>query len=302
MVSRIEVIKTVGPKLVPFFASVALFFYMFPLKMEETMRGVIIKCLPIVALCFFILLNGFNFQFRYSYSRRILTGLLFSIIGDACLVYPKEYFMFGVISFATAHIFYFSALGIRPVNIRLALLIFTCALPIMIFYVPFISNYMLKVLVPMYTMLLLSILWRSVSRLQLFSKNIEWTWTKMCCSIGALFFVMSDSVLSFDEFIHEIPYCHPIVLFTYYAAQLGITLSVVDSHQSNEINKQVIQHNDIINGIHSMFNYLKSIYYEDNLDEVYSYLNSEQTSNGTKGNNESKARSSTSRKVISNSN
>jgi hypothetical protein len=55
---------------------------------------------------------------------------------------------------------------------------------------------------------------------------------------------------------------------TYYAAQLGIALSMVDSRESNDVNKMVIQHNDLINGVKRIVNHLKSIYFEDNLEVI----------------------------------
>lgn len=57
-------------------------------------------------------------------------------------------------------------------------------------------------------------------------------------------------------------------MFTYYAAQLGIALSIVDSDVDFEVNDLVIQHNDLINGIRRIYNYLKSIYFEDNLEVI----------------------------------
>ena len=57
-------------------------------------------------------------------------------------------------------------------------------------------------------------------------------------------------------------------MFTYYAAQLGIALSIVDSEVDYEVNDLVIQHNDLINGIRRIYNYLKSIYFEDNLEVI----------------------------------
>ena len=57
-------------------------------------------------------------------------------------------------------------------------------------------------------------------------------------------------------------------MFTYYAAQLGIALSVVDSDVDHEVNKLVIQHNDLINGLRRVYYHLKSIYFEDNLEVI----------------------------------
>jgi hypothetical protein len=122
-------------------------------------------------------------------------------------------------------------------------------------------------------------LWRALSRLEIFNQNVQWTWPKLCCSLGkgktgtiynashqniliflkgALCFVISDSVLSFDLFIYELPYSHPIVMITYYAAQLGIALSVVDSYESHEVNKRVIQHQDLIQAVQHVHSFIKS--------------------------------------------
>lgn len=232
----------------------------------------ITKCLPIVALCLFIIQHGFNFQFKYIYSRRIVTGLIFSMIGDACLVYDKEHFVHGLLAFAVAHVLYMSAFGIRPFNFRLGLALLFAAIPTSAFTVPFISSYILRFLVPVYSLLVVAMLWRATSRLQLFNKNIDWTWTRLCCSLGALLFVISDSVISVDLFIMKVPYYHPIVMVTYYAAQLGIALSVVEinhlSSRDREVNKMVIQHGDLVNGVRRVYNYLKSAYFDDNIQLI----------------------------------
>lgn len=56
---------------------------------------------------------------------------------------------------------------------------------------------------------------------------------------------------------------------TYYAAQLGIALSIVDSNENPEVNSRVIKHHDVVNVIyrvHSRFistNVNKTIVIED---------------------------------------
>ena len=54
-------------------------------------------------------------------------------------------------------------------------------------------------------------------------------------------------MLAYDKFIESIPYSHAIIMGTYYAAQLGIALSVVDSNENHEVNYRVIQHDDVLN-------------------------------------------------------
>ena len=57
-------------------------------------------------------------------------------------------------------------------------------------------------------------------------------------------------------------------MLTYYAAQLGISLSVVNSYENHEVNHRVIQHQDLIKGVKSIYNYVKSIYFDDNLELI----------------------------------
>ena len=75
--------------------------------------------------------------------------------------------------------------------------------------------------------------WRAVARVQLFDDL--WTWTKLCGCAGAIAFVLSDTILAFDKFVVALPYAHPLIMLTYYAAQFGIALSVVDSQVDEAI-------------------------------------------------------------------
>lgn len=51
-------------------------------------------------------------------------------------------------------------------------------------------------------------------------------------------------------------------MLTYYAAQLGIALSVVDSYEpkNNDVNHLVIQHSDLIKGLRHIYYQAKSIF------------------------------------------
>lgn len=78
-----------------------------------------------------------------------------------------------------------------------------------------------------YCILIGCMLWRAIARVQLF--NDLWTWTKLCSCGGAIFFVVSDYILCIDKFRIPVPYAHQLIMATYYIAQLGIALSVIDS-------------------------------------------------------------------------
>ena len=51
----------VGPKLVPFFKTVAIYFVLFIPADQPSILSAIIKALPIISLVFFVLLNGMSF-------------------------------------------------------------------------------------------------------------------------------------------------------------------------------------------------------------------------------------------------
>lgn len=113
-----------------------------------------------------------NFRFIFSKAKKINLNLRF--------------FVYGIIAFGIAHIIYLTAFGIKPLNYKFALALTILSLPVSAFYIPFLQNYLLKVIVPVYMIILLSMLWRAVSRLQIFNKEVKWTWTRLCCSIGKL--------------------------------------------------------------------------------------------------------------------
>lgn len=78
-------LKGVGPKLVPFFKTVAVFFVLFGETSSATFFCCMIKCLPVMMLIYFVLLDGVNMTEAYAYTRKIFAGLIFSAIGDAFL-------------------------------------------------------------------------------------------------------------------------------------------------------------------------------------------------------------------------
>ncbi|CAH8543429.1 unnamed protein product [Heterobilharzia americana] len=87
-ISRLTVVKCLGPRLVLFFKTFALFYVLYP-KDESTIGYCFFKCAPILSLIGFVYLYGVKMSNNQSYSLKILFGLLFSCLGDACLVWPK---------------------------------------------------------------------------------------------------------------------------------------------------------------------------------------------------------------------
>lgn len=228
------VLKSVGPKLVPFFKTCTIFFVLFgDTPATETTAPwffCIIKCLPVISLILFVLLNGMNITEYYRYSRRILIGLIFSCLGDACLVWAKKYFEIGIGCFAIAQICYSRAFGWKPLNLYAGAVFAALGGLVYLFLSPGLKGIMVY-MVAIYIGVICTMAWRAVARIHTFNFfDDRVTWTQMSGCFGAIAFVISDLTLAVDRFLCPLPYAHPLIMVTYYAAQFGIALSVVDSH------------------------------------------------------------------------
>lgn len=230
MTSPKAVLKSVGPKLVPFFKTTCIYFVLFIPDTNPSPLAVIVKCLPIVSLIVFVLLHGMNLSDEYAYSRRILTGLIFACLGDAVLVY-NEYFLYGMILFGIAQVVYATAFGMRPFNPYAATVITILASVVQSQLWP-VTEGIYAVAVPIYVVLIAFMAWRGIARVQLFDDL--WTWTKLCSCGGAVLFCISDLLIAVDHFVCPVPYSQALIMATYYAAQVGIALSVVDSRAAVE--------------------------------------------------------------------
>lgn len=228
MTSPTQVLKSVGPKLVPFFKTVAIYFVLFIPVERPSWFSMVIKCLPIFSLIIFVLLHGMSLGDEYAFSRRIIVGLLFSALGDAFLIWD-EYFLHGMAAFGVAQIMYSSAFGFKPLKPKLGAFLYCISA---------IANYIilpglygpLVIGVPVYNILLMTAVWRAMARVQFFEDL--WTWTKLCSCAGTLLFAVSDGCIALHRFVTPIAYSQALIMVTYYAAQLGIALSVVDSRHT----------------------------------------------------------------------
>ncbi|XP_050703435.1 uncharacterized protein DDB_G0271670-like [Eriocheir sinensis] len=223
-----QVLKSVGPKLVPFFKTVAVYFVLFIPSEQPSLLAMVIKCLPVISLIAFVLLHGMSLGEEYTYSRRILLGLIFSVIGDALLIW-EDFFLHGLGSFLVAQIFYISAFGFTPFNIYAAGVTYALMGVGVGVLMPGTEG-VVSVGMPVYTFCLMTMVWRAVARVQFFEEL--WTWTKLCSCVGGVLFAVSDCLIGMNAFCCVVPYGQALIMVSYYAAQLGISLSVVDSKAS----------------------------------------------------------------------
>lgn len=122
----------------------------------------------------------------------------------------------------------------------------------------------MEYLTPFYLTLICIMGWRAVARVQFFDDL--WTWTKLCGCAGAIFFMISDLLIAIDTFITKVPFSHQLIMTTYYAAQLLISLSVVDSQVEEVIRIQTKDQNpDVIDNVRGHLENLSSHLNKENM-------------------------------------
>ena len=162
-------------------------------------------------------------RFPSSFALWISMGLFFSFFGDLFLLSPDRYFLYGLCAFLLAHISYLIAFtrGIR----------FPALLSVWLLYLAAVATFLLWVIFPklpvgfrlpivVYMFFVVSMASQSMGRF-LILKNIP----AALAAFGAIFFVLSDSLLAFDRFHSRLPAAAFLVLVPYYLAQWLIALS-----------------------------------------------------------------------------
>ncbi|XP_055586558.1 lysoplasmalogenase-like protein TMEM86A [Uranotaenia lowii] len=222
--------KFAGPRMLPFFVTVALYFSLIGQTQRRTVVSTVLKCLPIVSLWAFVVLTGFLFKRSHRYKHLILLGLVISCLGDLLLNY--DLFEAGMGGFAVAQIFYISAFGFRPLRAWIGIPLFcfgVAAVALMFENLPTI----IKICLPVYGVLLVTMCWRSLARINC-PKNV----LRTLCGIGSILFVISDSIIAFDKFYNPIENAQTAIMVTYYVAQFAIALSVLESTETESKKSQ----------------------------------------------------------------
>jgi len=218
-------VKKTGLKLVPFIKAVVVYFLLgtFELENHGKLWSTALKIFPIISLMGFIFLYGINMTKDHRSRQFLLTGLIFSSIGDILL--NIDLFPHGMGAFAVAQVFYISSFGFKPLKPMIGIGLYTVgAICVSIFY----NNLppILQIGLPIYGFLLLTMCWRAIARVN--SPSNFKHFPKLACAIGAILFVISDSLIACDKFYIPLSFAPLSIMATYYAAQFGITLGIVE--------------------------------------------------------------------------
>ena len=217
----------VGPRLIPFFKTVII-YYVAWLSIPSALTAAI-KCLPILCLIPFVAAQGLSLRDEHKYQRRVFIGLVFSCIGDALLVWGHIHFITAMAAFGIAHLAYIRAFGFfswKVVDCLKGIPFFGCLLLALYILYPGLKG-ILGPCVAVYIFLVLFMAWRAFTRIDIMEN--EWTWTNLFACFGATLFVISDFLIGLNKFRIPVPYERFFVMTTYYAAQVFIAMSAVNT-------------------------------------------------------------------------
>lgn len=178
---------------------------------------IIFKPLTILLIIAFPLLG---FREEYSpYAYLIITGLIFSLLGDLYLLFPDKYFTNGLYSFLIAHILYIIAFTQNVTNYNVLII-----LPIIIYIYVVVKKLYLKLgkmRYPVYGYILL------ISSMLVYALNFDYQSGQISfVGIGAILFTISDTTLAFNKFYKKFTNAELIILSSYFVAQLFFAMSI----------------------------------------------------------------------------
>jgi uncharacterized membrane protein YhhN len=161
----------------------------------------------------------------------LLTAILFSFAGDSFLLLDHKnplFFIFGLVSFLITHILYIIYfIGIKPVRTSvlskqpwIILPVIAYGFGLVYFLFPTLGD--LKIPVIVYAIIICTMLLCSIHILKRVNKPAGWLFVG-----GALFFVLSDSLLAIAKFKTAFSYAPFLIMLTYCAAQYFIARGFV---------------------------------------------------------------------------
>lgn len=161
-----------------------------------------------------------------TYARAILLGMFFSCIGDIALMLPIDAFVPGLIAFLLAHLCYIVAFrsgfgvgrGLASAGVLLAVFAGTNLAGLW----PLLPA---DLRIPVVVYVAVLALMATLALARVWSRNGPAPAGAGWAAIGAVLFVISDSVLAWDRFGGGLPAASLCVLSTYYAAQYCIARS-----------------------------------------------------------------------------
>lgn len=158
------------------------------------------------------------------YNRLILTGFVFSLLGDIFLMQVIDYFILGLLFFLVAHIFFISAFTFKSPRLAPGAALVSFAFTGGLFWLisPRLDEE-LFIPVLVYAAMIGIMVWRSFA---------QWNSDSMAifAFFGAVLFAISDSLIAINRFYASFALSAYFIMATYWAAQFLIYKSAVGRH------------------------------------------------------------------------
>lgn len=150
---------------------------------------------------------------RYKFA--IIAGLIFSMIGDVLLSLPMDVFVIGVFSFLIAQLIYTYAFRVgRSFRLRFLALLPFAVYGILIFVILLPGLNAMTLPVAAYVIVIMVMAWQAWDQWD--DKRTQWA---LLAFIGAVLFVVSDSLLAINKFGEPFLAARALTLTTYFSAQ-----------------------------------------------------------------------------------
>ena len=156
---------------------------------------------------------------KYKYA--IIAGLLFSMAGDIFLMLPVDLFIVGLVNFLIAQLIYTYAFRSgRPFRFKFIAILPFLIFGVLIFVILLPGLNGMAVPVAAYILVIMTMAWQAWDQWD--EKRARWA---LLAFIGALLFVVSDSLLAVNKFGEPFAAARALTLTTYYSAQWLISNS-----------------------------------------------------------------------------
>ncbi len=156
------------------------------------------------------------------YKALLLIGLGFSLLGDIFLMLPRERFIAGLVSFLVAHLFFITAfIGHTGPYWNIPFLV-----PVAVYIVLFLAVLLrhtgkMRLPVVVYALVLGVFLWQAAGLYGFHPEKAS-----AFGVLGALLFVLSDSLLAFNKFVKTLKWAPGVLMVLYWAALYCLALSI----------------------------------------------------------------------------
>lgn len=196
------------------FLGFAIYYVFFFQTIDSSMK-MVFKLLPMLLLI--LLAFTSKVQPKAPFYWLICIGLIFCAIGD----YTLQWFIIGLSFFLIGHIFYIFAFRSTneakpPLYAKIIFAIYGAFMLIWIAGSLFQKGEtILAIAVVAYIIVIMTMGWNS------FRTGSRYA------IIGAILFILSDSILATNRFMFDIPYSHQLIMLTYYGAQFFLMVSII---------------------------------------------------------------------------